>query len=207
MKKIRLIIFAKAPIAGFAKTRLIPALGAAGAANLAQRLLLFTLKNGLEANVGITELCVTPKPEDAFWNDWPFSTDVCWSDQGEGDLGVRLARASQRAVENGESVLLIGTDCPQLSPKILQRAAKSLQDFNAVIIPATDGGYTLLGFNEFNVSLFKNIVWSSNSVFSETMQRINDLHWHAAVMNPLHDIDEQHDLCRLPDGWPEKTNN
>lgn len=205
MKKIRLIIFAKAPLPGFAKTRLIPALGEAGAARLAQHLMLTTIENGLKANVGLTELCVTPEPSNAVWSTFPIPTEVKWSAQSGGDLGERLAKASKCAIENGESPLLIGTDCPQLSPDILRNAAKSLQDFDAVIIPATDGGYTLLGFNKFDSSIFENISWSTDSVFVKTVCHMTALNWRIAKLDSLHDIDEPSDLRWLPDNWPEKT--
>lgn len=203
MNKIRLIIFAKAPIAGFAKTRLIPALGEVGAAQLAQRLLLNTIENGLACKFNITELCVTPDPKHSAWKELAINDDIVWSAQGDGDLGERLARASKRAIDQGESVLLIGTDCPQLTSDILQEAATTLLDTNAVIIPATDGGYTLLGINEFHSSIFEGVAWSTESVFVDTVQRLKKLHWSITIMQRLHDIDEPHDLAWLPSHWPE----
>jgi len=203
MKKIRLIIFAKAPIAGFAKTRLIPALGEDGAAQLAKKLLLNTVRNGVEAKFTITELCVTPEPSDSIWKPLAIADDIVWSAQGDGDLGDRLARASKRAIDKGEAVLLIGTDCPQLTPSILQDAATALIDANAVIIPAADGGYTMLGLNEFHPSLFEHIAWSTESVFVDTVHRLKKLHWRITVLQHLHDIDEPKDLRWLPNDWPE----
>lgn len=205
MKKIRLIIFAKAPIAGFAKTRLIPALGEEGAARLAKKLLLNTVRNGLDAKFTLTELCVTPEPNNTIWKSLAIADDVVWSAQGEGDLGDRLARASQRAIDKGDSVLLIGTDCPQLTPSVLQDAATALENTNAVIIPATDGGYTLLGLKEFHPSLFEDIAWSTESVFVDTFRRLEKLQWRITVLQHLHDIDEPNDLQWLPKDWPEKN--
>ncbi len=206
MKNIRLIIFAKAPIAGFAKTRLIPSLGEEGAALLARKLLLNTVNNGLEAQFATTELCVTPDPSHSIWKSLPIADNVIWSAQGEGDLGDRLARASKRAIDEGDSVLLIGTDCPELTSAVLQDAATALSDTNAVIIPATDGGYTLLALNEFHPSLFEGIAWSSESVFMDTVSRLKKLHWRMTVLDPLHDIDEPKDLRWLPNDWPEQKN-
>jgi rSAM/selenodomain-associated transferase 1 len=205
MNKVRLIVFAKAPVAGFAKTRLIPALGSEGAARLAKHLLLNTLQNGLEANFDVMEFCTSPSPEDKVWQNLALlpaiSQSVVWSAQGEGDLGARLARASRRAINNGEAVLLIGTDCPQLSPAILRQAADRLEHADAVIIPASDGGYTLLGLNRFHKSLFKNINWSTETVFTDTVQRLKNMMWSVEVMAELHDIDLPSDLCWLPNGW------
>lgn len=201
MKEIRIIVMAKAPLAGFAKTRLIPALGPEGAAELAQRLLIHTIQNVQAAQFGKPELCVTPEPNHPAWNGLRSTVDMHWQAQGEGDLGQRLACASQRAIAQGESVLLMGTDCPALNTGLIRQAAESLEQYDAVIIPATDGGYTLLGINEFHPSLFDGISWSTKKVFAETLQRIRLLHWRVDVLPPLDDIDEPNDLPRLPEAW------
>jgi len=92
MKLIRIVIFAKAAQPGFAKTRLIPALGEKGAADLAQRMLTHTLSEALAAKIGPVELCVTPSSTDAIWQTLVIPDEVQYSDQGEGDLGERLTR-------------------------------------------------------------------------------------------------------------------
>lgn len=201
MKKIRIIVMAKAPVAGFAKTRLIPALGATGAANLAQRLLLHTINNVSEANLGAARLCVTPEPENPEWDTLRATANIEWEAQRDGDLGQRLAAASKRALAADESVILMGTDCPALTAEVIRQAAHSLAQFNAVIIPATDGGYTLLGINEFHPSLFDGISWSTDKVCSQTLQRIRLLRWRVEVLSPLQDIDEPDDLRWLPETW------
>lgn len=201
MKKIRIIVMAKAPVAGFAKTRLIPALGAAGAANVAQRLFKHTIANVTEANLGAARLCVTPEPENPAWDTLRATANIEWEAQRDGDLGQRLAAASKRALAAGESVILMGTDCPALTAEVIRQAAHSLAQFNAVIIPATDGGYTLLGINEFHPSLFEGISWSTSKVCAETLQRIRLLHWRVEVLAPLQDIDEPEDLQWLPETW------
>ena len=197
---LRIVIFAKAPLPGFAKTRLIPALGAQGAADLALRLLSCTLHAALAAQVGPVELCVTPAPADPAWQEFPAATTVQWSDQGEGDLGERMARAARRTLDAGESVLLIGTDCPALDSVLLQQAARALQHADATLVPAFDGGYVLLGLNRFHPSLFSGIAWSTNSVATETMSRLNALGWRVDRHATVHDIDEPADLQWLAMG-------
>lgn len=192
---------AKAPVAGFAKTRLIPALGAAGAAKVAQRLFKHTIANVTEANLGAARLCVTPEPENPAWDTLRATANIEWEAQCDGDLGLRLAAASKRALAAGESVILMGTDCPALTPEVIRQAAQSLAQFNAVIIPATDGGYTLLGINEFHPTLFDGISWSTDRVCSQTLQRIRLLRWRVEVLSPLRDIDEPDDLRWLPETW------
>lgn len=201
MKRIRIIVMAKAPIPGFAKTRLVPALGIEGAAQLAQRLLIHTIHNAKSARLGKVELCVTPEPNHPIWADLKSTVDIDWEAQTEGDLGHSLAAASKRSLIQGESVLLIGTDCPGLNAERLRHAAKSLETFNAVIVPANDGGYTLLGLNEFHSSVFLGIRWSTESVFTDTIQRIRSLQWRFQMLPPLHDIDEPEDLVWLPESW------
>lgn len=194
MKPVRIVIFAKAPQPGFAKTRLIPALGAQGAADLARRMLMRTLNEAIAAKVGQVELCVTPSSIAPIWQTFGVPEAVQWSEQQEGDLGERLATAAQRVLENGESVLLIGADCPELGRAYLQQAARALQRSDATLFPTFDGGYALLGLNYFHRSLFEGIAWSTDTVASETRYRIAQLGWTLQNHPTLHDVDVPSDL-------------
>lgn len=200
-KPLRIIVFAKAPFAGLAKTRLIPALGAAGAATLAKQMLLHTLREALAANIGSVELCATPAIEDTAWRDVVLPAGIEISLQGDGDLGARLARASQRALTRGESVLLVGTDCVEMSADLLRGAARNLLDHDAVIHRTRDGGYALLGLNQFHALLFSNMAWSTDAVASATLSRIGQLGWSVHVGAMLHDVDEPQDIKYLPENW------
>jgi hypothetical protein len=198
----RLIVFAKAPVAGQAKTRLIPALGAPGAARLASTLLGHAVEQALASSVGPVELCVSPAPQDPSWTDLlPQHPALQLSDQGSGDLGERMARAAQRALAAGQPVLLMGTDCPGLTVDRLREAAQHLRSHDAVLIPAFDGGYVLLGLRRFDGSLFSGIAWSTASVADATRARIARLGWSLASLPTLHDIDEPDDLQWLPGHW------
>lgn len=197
----RIIVFAKAPQAGFAKTRLIPVLGSAGAARLARRMLHRTLGSAVDAAIGPVELCVTPEIASPAWFGVDIAQEIGISDQGGGDLGARLARAAQRALEHDDSVMLIGTDCVEMSAPLLREAAVTLKHKEAVIYPAADGGYALLGLTEFHPSLFDNVAWSTDSVAAETIARIGQLGWSLEVGSPLHDVDEPDDLRRIPANW------
>ncbi|MDP1679008.1 MAG: TIGR04282 family arsenosugar biosynthesis glycosyltransferase [Candidatus Nitrotoga sp.] len=197
----RIIIFAKAPQPGFAKTRLIPALGQEGAARLARRMLEETLCSAIEAEIGPVELCTTPEIASPFWLGVNISNGVKISTQGDGDLGARLARAVQRGIENGDSVLLIGTDCVEMSTLLLREAAASLEHNVAVIHPTTDGGYALLGLTQFHPLLFKDVAWSTNCVALETISRIEQLGWSLQIGALLHDVDEPEDLMHVPANW------
>ncbi|RFC40332.1 MAG: hypothetical protein DID89_2727546987 [Candidatus Nitrotoga sp. CP45] len=194
MTSTRIIIFAKAPQPGFAKTRLIPALGAEGAAKLAQQMLANTLSEALAAGIGTVELCGTPKIDDVAWQGITLPIGIEISDQGEGDLGARLARASERAIENAEAVLLIGTDCVEISATLLREAAQSLHEHDAVIHCTADGGYALLGLKRYSAVLFSDMPWSTDAVASTTIARIGQLGWTLHIGQLLHDVDAPQDL-------------
>jgi rSAM/selenodomain-associated transferase 1 len=199
----RIVIFAKAPVAGKAKTRLIPMLGEKGAARLAQRMLADTVVHAKAAGLGMPELCATPPASDGAWTEF-LPAGVRLSDQGGGDLGQRLAAAARRVIDAGERVLLIGTDCPALDGERIAAAAAQLEGHDAVIYPARDGGYVLLGLARTDPSLFSDIAWSTDTVAATTMARIGDLGWSLFVGETLIDIDEPEDLeaVGLESRWP-----
>ena len=201
MTAVRIIIFAKAPQPGLAKTRLIPALGAAGAAQLAQRMLDTTLASALAAAVGPVELCLTPAPSDPVWQGFVWPPAVQLSGQGEGDLGQRLALAASRGLQQGEPIILIGTDCPELTPELLRAAAAELQTHDALLHATHDGGYALLGLQHDNPRVFAEIAWSTEIVAASTRALIAELGWHLFEGVRLHDIDTGADLQWLPADW------
>jgi rSAM/selenodomain-associated transferase 1 len=192
------VIFAKAPVPGQVKTRMVPALGAEAAAALAARLLRHAVRQALAAAIGPVELCAAPARSHPLWKGLGLPEALEWSEQGMGDLGERLARASRRVLERGERVLLIGGDCPELDASRLQAAAAALGSHEAVLIPAADGGYVLLGLTRFAAAAFEAIPWSSERVAALTLQRLEGLAWRTAVLPGLADVDVPADLQRLP---------
>lgn len=194
MRPLRIAILAKAPRPGFAKTRLIPALGAHGAAELAARMLRTTLNAAVEAGVGTVELCVTPDIDDDAWAGIDIPAGIEVSTQGDGDIGVRMSRIARRAHTQGEGLLLIGTDCAEMSATLLRDAATLLVDADAVLHPTADGGYALLALNRYDQRLFMDIAWSTGSVADTTVGRLAELGWRAHVGRILHDIDEPNDM-------------
>ena len=194
--KARILIFAKAPVPGKVKTRLIPALGPDGAAKLAAAMLDHILAEARAAGVGLVGLCTDPAPEASDWDRFRGRPDRL-EPQGDGDLGQRLARAAKRVLDEGDSALLIGADCPELGRYRLSAAVEQLQSNDCVIHPTADGGYALLGLNRFDPSLFEGIEWSTASVAADTLDRIARLGWAVHVGEMLHDIDEPADLERI----------
>lgn len=202
MTTTRIILFAKAPVAGRVKTRLIPALGANGAAELARRMLQHALNIASAADVGSLELCASPAPTHPDWQNISVPAGCETSDQGDGDLGERMSRAAQRGLACGQNVLLIGADCPALTVQHLRAAAAALHDnkhsHDAVMLPAQDGGYLLLGLKTHAASLFEDMPWSTAQVAELTLARMATLGWRVAVLDTLPDIDRPEDLIHLP---------
>lgn len=195
---VRIVLLAKAPLPGLAKTRLIPALGQDGAAELAAQLLRHTAAECLAAALGPVELCVSPAAPHPVWRGLALPPQLHWSPQGEGDLGARLARASWRVTTGGEAVLFIGSDCPDLSAARLRAAAAALARHDACLIPASDGGYVLLGLRRHLPSLFVDMPWSTSAVAALTRERIHAAGRSLKQFPALHDIDEPRDLAWLP---------
>ncbi|WP_350559240.1 TIGR04282 family arsenosugar biosynthesis glycosyltransferase [Psychrobacter sp. CAL346-MNA-CIBAN-0220] len=195
-----IVIFAKYPAQDMAKTRLQPALGSNGAVRMARKLLLHSVEHAVATDY-VVELCVSPVPTDPCWQKIDLPNSLRWSAQMEGDLGVRLLNASHQALNEYQKIVLIGTDCPSLTAQCIQAAVQQLDQHDAVMIPASDGGYVLLGLKYAHESLFSNMTWSVDSVAAVTQQRIAALGWTLALLEPLHDIDEPADLQHLPSGW------
>ena len=160
----RLVLFTRFPEPGRAKTRLIPALGAAGAAKLHRRLTERAL-DVLRATGLPVELRITGAPADAF-RAW-LGDGVAFADQGAGDLGARMERAAA-----SPPVVLVGADLPDLAPRHLHDAATALAAHDAVIGPAEDGGYYLLGLRTPMPWLFAPMAWGPDAVFAPTMARV-----------------------------------
>jgi rSAM/selenodomain-associated transferase 1 len=199
IKNARIIIFAKYPAAGLVKTRLIPALGASNAARLAEWLLKKTVQQALATGIK-TELCVSPDADHPCWKTLDLPVELNWSNQSTGDLGERMASAVKMSIKE-ESIILIGTDCPDLDASSIKAALLQLGDHDAVITPALDGGYVLLGLRKYDSALFENIEWSTSSVFETTKQRLDQLGWSTYVFPARADIDVPEDLKHLPCSW------
>jgi hypothetical protein len=193
-----IVILAKAPVPGFAKTRLIPALGAAGAAALAARLLGRAIDAALAAELGAVELCCTPDLVDPSFEPFAARTGVSWSNQGVGDLGVRMERALNRWLSFQGRVLLIGTDAPALDAAVLRAAALALDDHDAVFVPAFDGGYVLVGLRRIGAPIFSEMTWSASTVMAHTRERLVRAGWRHQELSAMADIDEPADLRWLP---------
>lgn len=194
-------VFAKAPRPGEVKTRLIPLLGPEGASALHRRLLEHALHTAHSAAVGAVELWCSPGTADPGLREVAALEGTSLLDQGDGTLGERMARAFLATLPRAPCCILIGADCPSLTAPDIIAAAAALQRHDAVIAPAEDGGYVLIGLRagrEVDVArLFEGIAWSTETVIQATRERLAalGLSWHE--LPTRWDVDRPEDYLRL----------
>ena len=191
---VTIAILAKAPVPGLAKTRLEPVLGREGAAELQARLIHRTVETAQAAAIGPITLWATPDLRHPLFQELAERYGVSLARQPDSDLGGRMLYALMAA----SPALIIGTDCPALKPSHLRTAADTLRSgFDAVVISAEDGGYTLIGAREPHLALFSNIRWGSDSVMMDTRRRLLELDLSWRELTQLWDVDLPDDLVRL----------
>lgn len=186
----RLVLFARYPTAGAAKTRLIPALGAEGAAAIHRRLTERTVEILLASRAPI-ELHYTGANASAF-REW-LGGGFALVEQALGDLTARLLAALAPS-----PVIFFGADTPDLSAKHVEAAIVALKHKDVVIGPAEDGGYYLIGMKRAYTELLTDMPWSTNQVMPETLRRLAAMEIEPALLETLHDCDRPEDLARWP---------
>jgi rSAM/selenodomain-associated transferase 2/rSAM/selenodomain-associated transferase 1 len=191
-----LMIFAKAPVAGAAKTRLAPVLGEQGAADLHARLTERILHTAVTANLAPVELWCSPDCGHPFFQ--AVTGTVGRRVQHGQDLGDRMANAFDAALGHHPYAVLVGTDCPAMTADYLARAFALLDGgADAVLGPAEDGGYVLLGLRCMDKRLFEGVAWGTDSVLDQTRERLAALGWRWQELETLWDVDRPEDLERL----------
>lgn len=194
--KQHLIIFTRYPEPGNTKTRLIPALGTVGAANLQREMTEHTIfqVQELQKAIAISVEVRFAGGDSQLMQDW-LGLNLVYQSQGEGDLGSRMARSLFEAFQSGaENVLIIGTDCPGVNAQILTTAFEKLHTFDLVLGPAIDGGYYLIGLRQPIPELFVNIEWGTAQVFQTTVDIAQKLNLSHVNLLPLADVDRPEDL-------------
>lgn len=198
-----LLLFTKRPEPGRAKTRLIPALGAERAADVHARLARHAadVVRGVDAHGLRRVACVAP---DAWCADAPSLLGPgleVWP-QGDGDLGARMSRAFDRAFDEGAArVVVVGSDCPDLQPELIEQAFAALRIHDACFGPAADGGYYLLGLARPLPSVFEGVPWSDPATGRETLARLQSERAWVHRLVELRDVDSPADLDRLRERW------
>jgi rSAM/selenodomain-associated transferase 1 len=192
------IVFARAPVAGRAKTRLAARIGGPRAARLQARLTVQALRTAAAARCGPVELHCAPSRGHAFFRYCARKFDVRLESQRGADLGGRMYRALARALRRHRGAILIGTDCPALRPGDLRRAARLLAGGSDVVLaPAEDGGYALVACRRVAPRLFHAIAWGGPEVFRTTVERLAQLGWRSRTLRTVWDVDRPADLERL----------
>ena len=190
---IALGVFAKPPLPGLVKTRLIPDIGAEKAARVYRYCLRYTLavarQSGLDYQLFISEP-----------GDDPLFEGEEYSLQKGNDLGQRMLHAFEELLNRGsDGALIIGTDCLDMTSQHLHRAANALADHELVLLPAYDGGYALIGCRESaSPGLFDGVRWSTERVYRQTYANARRLNYRVASLDPVRDIDSLADLEHYP---------
>jgi uncharacterized protein len=194
-------VFAKAPIAGFAKTRLIPLLGAEGAAALQAQLVARAIATARAADIGPVTLWCAPDCSHPLFRD----AGVPLRTQPEGDLGARMLAAFEAA---SGGLVLIGSDCPCLVAQDLRDAAAALEDADVAISPAEDGGYGLIAARRPYPRLFEDVPWSTSRVAAATRLRARETGLRLSELRMVWDVDTPADHARaVREGLVDQTSS
>lgn len=184
-------IFAKPPIPGSVKTRLIPELGAERAAELAEAFLEDTVAMVRTLPWAECIIAATKIFERSY-----FKPEEVWL-QSEGDLGDRLEKILRLALKRKPMVLAIGADSPGLPASYLENARQALATADAVLGPSAEGGFYLIGLKDCPVGVLEAIQWSHSTTLAATMHKLEQFGMKTVLINPWFDIDSHEDLERL----------
>ena len=194
-----LIVFAREPVPGQVKTLLIPALGAAGATRLYRHLLDIALRAAGATPTASRRLwCAGAPPDGGRCARLAHQHGLTWRHQPAGDLGARMAAALTATLAENDRAILIGSDCPDYSPDYLTAAFAALERCDAVLGPAADGGYVLIGLRRPAPELFAGIHWSTGTVLEETRTALQRLGLTWTELPTLRDLDRPDDLADFP---------
>jgi uncharacterized protein len=194
----KLIVFTRYPEAGKTKTRLIPVLGAEGAASLQRNMTESTLVQAekLLASRHLSIEMFFAGGDQELMKNW-LGDRLIYRPQSTGDLGVKMQQAiAETFASSATKIVIIGTDCPKLTPAILDSAFASLTSHDLVLGKTEDGGYYLIGLSRPIPQLFIDIAWGTELVFQQTVNIAKELNLTVAYLPILYDLDRPEDLER-----------
>lgn len=196
-----LLIFVKNPIEGKVKTRLGAEIGHSKAVEVYKALLNYTKKITLKCPVERIVYYGDFIPEKDLWSDGNYKKSL---QEGE-NLGERMENAiAERFTKKAKKVIIIGSDCPDLSDEIIEAAFIALDNHDVVFGPAMDGGYYLAGMKACHKDFFYNKSWSTETVLEDTLADAERLGLSISTLPVLSDIDTVEDL-KLS-GWAKEFN-
>ena len=193
-----LLVFARNPIPGRVKTRLIPAMGPASATAVYWRMLDDTLATCGRVHTDRRELWVDQTDPAPALQALARHSDMSLHVQTGDNLGSRMHAALAETLQTGESAILIGSDCPEYDPPYLETAFQALEQCDAVLGPAADGGYVLIGLRRADPGVFHDVPWGTAGVLAATRHRLRQLGWRWRELPIKRDVDEPADLARFP---------
>lgn len=198
-----LILFAKTPVAGEVKTRLIPALGERGASEFAVALIEESVRRAVKAWPGTVHLKVWPEMRHPCFERVEKDYGLGVSLQSGDDLGVRMFRALNNAYARGAAAAIMGCDVPQCPAETYRTAHAFLTQGRSVIGPSLDGGYYLVGINPPHPECFDRISWGGSKVFDTTLKRAARAGVELIVLQQLNDFDTAEDIEAVRETQPE----
>ena len=193
-KDALIIQFAKLPIPGQVKTRMLGSLSPVEACELHCDLMLWTCRTLTGANLADVELWVSGGSEHASIRACQHLGVTAVHPQHGGDLGERMFHAISDGLLRYRKLVLVGSDCPAIDQRYLAKALKALDDESLVLGPAQDGGYVLIGATDIEAGLFQGVSWGSGVVLDETRERLVASGQGWSELNTLPDIDRPEDL-------------
>ena len=194
----KILVFAKAPVAGQVKTRLNPDYSAEEAASIHANLVHHTLTTVTKAKLCPVELYCAPYTDHPFFEACQQKYPISLLPQQGADLGERMFNAFEVALGSSRHVIIIGTDCPTLTKKDLEEALTALNHgCDIALSPASDGGYVLIALSKNHRSIFSDIHWGSDEVMLQTFEKIKALNYQFAPLATHSDIDYASDIQNL----------
>ena len=195
-----LLVFTKTPVPGRVKTRLIPVTGAVQAAAIHTDLLRQTLATARSSSVRNIELWCTPTVQHRSLIDLKEEFSLSMRAQAGADLGERMYFAMEQALENYRRVVLIGSDCIDLTAADIDLALKKLAEgYDVVLGPSLDGGYHLIGLTRLYRQLFTDIPWGTDEVMQKTRERVTRMELKLYELPERRDLDRPEDLHYIHD--------
>ena len=193
----QICVFAKTPDAGKVKTRLIPLLGETGASEFHAACVRKTLRTALDADLGPVTLYCAPHSRASFFAQCASDFEVFLADQAAGNLGERMYHALDQGLMRHSRVIVVGADCPGLTSQTFRDAAQTLLTHDAVLAPAEDGGYVLIGARRNHHAIFAGVDWGSERVMVQTRHNLHELGWTWVELATHWDVDRPEDYQRL----------
>ena len=193
----KILVFAREPVVGHVKTRLARSIGDQAAVQFHQEIVTKTVDMAANSGLAELELHVSGNMEHPFFMSLAdqYSMRICL--QEGNDLGEKMFYALKKALDHASYCILIGTDCPVMTADYLKQAFHILEKgMDAVIGPAEDGGYVLIGASRIDISWFNNIDWGSQHVLAQSRQRLTANNARYEELQQLWDVDHIDDLHR-----------